>query len=85
MTVLEIGDSNPAGTYVITDTNLDPEGLRVTVRELMGERGLSRRDLAAMRRLARRACPTADSTRLLRSWFSGGCSHATFLVTGGAA
>lgn len=81
----QIGSRNPAGTYEITDTNLSHDGvLRVTVRELMGVRALSDKDVATMRRLARRALPYPEKTkssRMLRSWYSGGCSHATFAVS----
>ena len=77
-----IGSRNPAGTYEVTDTARDDHGaLRVTVRELMGTRELAPRDVAAMRRLARRALNGAQSARLLRSWYGGGCSHATFRVS----
>lgn len=80
-----IGSRNPAGTYEITDTAWDSNGtLRVTVRELMGLRELAPRDIAAMRRLARTALMYPEKTRssrLIRSWYGGGCSHATFAVS----
>jgi hypothetical protein len=85
MTTLTIGDRNPDGTLEITDTAWDHNGtLRVTVRELFGERSIPANRLRAMRRLARRAIPHPDQTtssRVLRTWYAQGGSHATFAVS----
>lgn len=80
-----IGDRTRNGLYEITDTNWDHNGtLRVTVRELIGERELSPARIRAMRDLARRALPYPEKTRsakCVRTWYAQGCSHATFWVS----
>lgn len=84
---LEIGDYSRNGMYQITDTAWDSNGtLRVTVREMIGERELPKARLEAMRRLARRALPEyyPGQTRrasTVRTWYADGCSHATFDVS----
>ena len=82
---LTIGDFSRNGLYQITDTNWDHNGtLRVTVREMLGERQLSAKAIRAMRDLARRAISHPEKTRsakLVRSWYAQGQSHATFAVS----
>lgn len=83
----ETGDFSRNGLYQITDTNWDSNGtLKVTVRERIGERGITKARLEAMRRFARRALPEYSkgqtrSARTVRTWFAQGCSHATFAVS----
>ena len=87
-TVAMIGSTTRNGLYQISDTahrswfDGRPGQLRVTVREMMGERTLSPAALRGMRNLARRAVRGATATELMRVWYSGGQSHATFIVTG---
>ena len=84
---LTIGDISRNSLYQITDTNWDSNGtMRVTVRELIGERELPKARLEAMRRFARRALPEyhegqTKGARTIRTWYAEGCSHATFAVT----
>lgn len=77
-----IGDTNRDETLQITDTAWDHNGtMRVTVRELIGQRTI---DIPAARRLARTAIHHPDQTRssrVLRSWFAEGSTHITFAVS----
>ena len=83
--VLTIGDRNPDGTLEITDTAWDSNGtMRVTVRELFGEREIPPNRLRAMRRLARRAIHHPEKTtssRVIRTFYSNGSMAATFAVS----
>jgi hypothetical protein len=85
MSEVKLGDISRNGLYQITDTSWDSNGtLRVTVRELIGERGISKARLEAMRRFARRALAHQDQTKsakTIRTWYNQGCSHATFAVS----
>lgn len=87
MTEVKLGTFSRNGLYQITDTAWDSNGtLRVTVRELIGERGIPKARLEAMRRFARRALPEyhkgqTKGARTIRTWYTQGCSHATFAVT----
>lgn len=82
-----LGDFSRNGLYQITDTHWDSNGtLRVTVREMIGERELPKARLEAMRRFARRALPEyrPGQTRgasTVRTWYAQGGMHATFDVT----
>jgi hypothetical protein len=82
---LKIGDTSRNGLYQVTDTAWDHNGtLRVTVREMIGERELSAKRIRAMRDTARRAIAHPEDTRsarLLRTWYAQGGSHATFAVS----
>lgn len=81
------GDFTRNGLYQITDTHWDSNGtLRVTVREMIGERDIPKARLEAMRRFARRALPEyrqgqTRSVRTVRTWYAQGTSHATFAVS----
>lgn len=79
---LTIGDRNRAGDLEITDTAWDHNGtMRVTVRELTGQCEI---DVAAARRLARRAIHHPEKTRssrVIRTWFAQGSTHVTFAVS----
>lgn len=83
--VLEIGDLSRNGLYQIVDTNWDCNGtLRVTVRELIGERSINAVALRAMRDLARRALMYPEKTRsvrVVRQFFADGSTHVTFDVS----
>jgi len=85
MTTLTVHDRSRCDLYEITCTRWDGNGtLFVTVRETIGEREISPRRLAAMRRLARRAIDHPERTRsarTVRTWFAQGSSHATFAVS----
>lgn len=86
-----IGDTNRAGTVVITDTNWDSNGgLRVTVSELIGGYngwvGGRTKCVRTMRDLARRALieyypGQTRSVRTLREWSANGSMNATFIVS----
>lgn len=84
---LNIGDYSRNGLYQITDTSWDSNGtLRVTVREMIGEREIPKARLEAMRRFARRALPEyrpgqTRSAKTVRTWYAQGQSHATFAVS----
>lgn len=84
---LALGDFSRNGLFQITDTSWDSNGtLRVTVREMIGERELLKSRLEAMRRLARRALVETykgqtRSARTVRTFYAGGTSHATFTVS----
>lgn len=82
--VATIGDRTRDGLLEITGTSWDSNGtLSVTVRELVGQKW-SKRELARARRLARRALMYPEKTRssrLVRTWWAQGCSHATFAVS----
>lgn len=86
MAELTIGDRSRDGLLEIADTNWDSNGtLRVTVRELIGTGcwvgGLP---IRRMRALARRAIAHPEKTRssrLIRTFSSGGCDYATFAVS----
>ncbi len=84
---LSIGDFSRNGLYQITDTSWDSNGtLKVTVREMIGERELPKARLEAMRKFARRALPEyrpgqTKSARTVRTWYATGQMHATFAVT----
>ena len=88
---LTIGDSTRNGLYQITDTTHPsifdggPNDLRVTVRELYGysnPRNLSRRDVRAMRDLARRAVENPVSAIEVNRFYSQGCVSVTCVVRG---
>lgn len=87
MSTVSIGDFSRNGLYQITDTSWDSNGtLRVTVREMIGEREMPKARLEAMRRFARRALPEyhegqTKGAATVRVWYAQGCSHATFAVT----
>jgi len=87
MATVKIGDISRNGLYQITDTNWDSNGtMKVTVRELIGEREIPKDRLEAMRRFARRALPEyrkgqTRGARTIRTWYADGCSRATFAVT----
>lgn len=87
MTTAEIGTRSRNGLYEITDTNWDSNGtMRVTVRELIGEKELPKARIVSMRRLARRALPeyrqgqTRKSPEVNRVWHNGSW-HITFAVS----
>lgn len=79
-----IGSVSRNGLYQITDTSPDSEHgvLRVTVREMIGERNISDKQRDAMRRFARQAVRNATSTRSCREYYADGCTHITFFVSG---
>lgn len=82
MKTLGHGDLSRNGLYQITDMAWNTNGtLRVTVREMIGERELPKSKLEAMRRFARRALPSVSGTKTIRTWYAQGCSHATFTLT----
>jgi hypothetical protein len=86
MRTLAIGDQSRDGLVQITDTRWDHNGtLFVTVRELIGGHAWTGGvPIEKMRRLARRALPYPEKTRssrLVRTWYAGGCDHATFAVS----
>jgi hypothetical protein len=87
MATVTVGDISRNGLYQITDTAWDNNGtLRVTVRELIGERELPKARLEAMRRFARRALIEYRPGQTRRAstvttWYNQGCSHATFAVS----
>lgn len=82
---LTLGDTSRNGLYQITDTAWSEQvggTLRVTVRECVGERGLTKTQLEAMRSLARRAQEgTVTGAKTIRTWYADGGMHATFAVT----
>lgn len=89
---MKIGDYNHNGTLQLTDTNWDSNGtLRVTVRELVGEKidSSTKHGKLAIKRArtyARKALPEhyKGQTRkspLVRKWFADGCTHFTFNVS----
>lgn len=87
---LTIRDMSRDGLLQITDTSWDHNGtLRVTVREMVGERLHPgerdyRETVRRARRLARRAIMYPEKTRssrLLRSWYAEGSTHFTFAVS----
>jgi len=86
-TKVTIGTFSRNGLYQITDTNWDSNGtLKVTVREMIGEREMPKARLEAMRKFARRALPEyrpgqTKGAATVRTWFANGQSHATFAVT----
>lgn len=85
MKTLTIGDFSRNGCYQITDTRWDSNGtMFVTVREMYGVSMFGPQMLAAARRLARRAISHPEKTRsarTVRTFYSGGQSHATFAVS----
>jgi hypothetical protein len=87
MATAEIGTRSRNGLYEITDTNWDSNGtMRVTVRELIGEKELPKSRVLAMRRLARRALPEYRKGQTRKSpevnrFFSGGSWGITFAVS----
>ncbi len=82
---LTIGATNPDGLVQITDTAWDSNGtMRVTVRELVGERSWSTSALSKARRLARRTLMYPEKTRssrVIRTWHANGQMHVTFAVS----
>lgn len=82
MEPLTIHDTNRAGTLEIMDTAWDSNGtLRVTVRDMTYN---GRDNVAAMRRLARRALMHPERTRnskVIRRFRVDGCPYITFAVS----
>lgn len=88
---LNIGDFSRDGLLQITGKSWDSNGtMTVSVREMIGGAdgwiGGWPRVRAKMRRFAKRALPEyhvgqTKSVRFVRTWSSGGCTHATFLVS----
>lgn len=88
MTVLQIRDTNRAGTLEVTDTNWDSNGtLRVTVRELFGDHCWdlsSAKQDRTVRDFARRALSHPEQTRssrIIRKWHAAGTDHWTVAVS----
>lgn len=82
--IAEIGDGSRDGLLTITETRWDSNGtLSVTVRERIGQ-PWDANTLRRARRLARSALMYPENTRssrVVRTWWAQGCSHATFAVS----
>lgn len=92
MKTLSIGDYSHDGVLQVVDTAWDGNGtLRVTVRELIGERfhNKSKRYANTVRRaryLARKCLPEyyprqTKRAPLIRVFYTDGCTHFTFSVS----
>ena len=84
--ILTIGDTSRDGLLEIADTNWNSNGvLNVTIREKIGhDCWIGGLPIQRMRALARRAIMYPEKTRssrVVRTFVSGGCDYVTFAVS----